>query len=155
MMNLIALWYLQDLSQVLLSERFLAPDLFLFFLFYRVTKNPREASSVIWVALVAGLLWDFRWTALPGFTATAYASLAALFFIIWNHVPYSGRNAVLFSLLALAAQFFASLARFLFWGGFRGFLTGALAFQLFSAVPVIIAAALAAAAEMDEDNAGP
>lgn len=155
MMNLIALWYLQDLSQVLLSERFLAPDLFLVFLFYRVTKNPREASFVIWVALVAGLLWDFRWTTLPGFTATVYALLATLFFVTWNHVPYSGRNAVLFSLLALAAQFFASLVRFVSWGGFRGSLTGAVVFQLFSAVPVIIAAALAVTAGMDDDDAGP
>jgi len=153
MMPLIGLWYLQDLFQALLSERFLAPDLFLVFLIYRVTKNPREASPVIWPALVGGLLWDLRWTSLPGFTGAVYAFLAALCVVAWNHIPYPGRNAGLFFLLAFSTQFFASLVRFIFWGGFRGSLTGALVFQLCSAVPVIIAAALAVAAGMDEDNA--
>jgi len=97
MMPLIGLWYLQDLFQALLSERFLAPDLFLVFLIYRVTKNPREASPVIWPALVGGLFWDLRWTSLPGFTGAVYAFLAALCVVAWNHIPYPGRNAGLFS----------------------------------------------------------
>jgi len=97
MMPLIGLWYLQDLFQALLSERFLAPDLFLVFLIYRVTKNPREASPVIWPALVGGLFWDLRWTSLPGFTGAVYAFLAALCVVAWNHIPYPGGTPVFFS----------------------------------------------------------
>jgi cell shape-determining protein MreD len=153
MMSLVALWYIQDLFQALLSERFLVPDLFLVFLIYRMTKNPKEASSVIWPAFVGGLFWDLRWTALPGFTAAVYSLIAALCVVAWNRIPYPGRNAGLFSLMLFAAQASASLARFVFWGGFRGSLTEAFVFQLCAAVPVIIVAALTVAAGMRDENA--
>ena len=153
MISLVALWYIQDLFQALLTERFLVPDLFLIFLICRMTKDPREASSVIWPAFVGGLFWDLRWTALPGFTAAAYSLVAVLCIVAWNRIPYPGRNAGLFSLMLLAAQAFVSLARFVSWGGFQGSLTEAFVFQLCAAVPVIIVMALTVAARMSDENA--
>ena len=152
MIPVIFSWYVQDLFQVLLSGKFLVPDLFLVFLIYRMTGDPKDVHSVVWPAFVGGFLWDLRWTALPGFTAAVYSLLAGVCVVVWNQVPDSGRNARLFLVLVLSAQVLAGLVRFISWGSSRGALVGALTFQQFSALPVVIVAALMVAAGVDKDN---
>ena len=152
MVPVIFSWYVQDLFQVLLSGKFLVPDIFLVFLIYRMTREPKDVLSVVWPAFVGGFLWDLRWTALPGLTAAIYSLIAGVCVVVWNQVPDSGRNARLFLVLALSAQILAGLVRFISWGSSRGALVEALAFQQFSALPVVIVAALMVAAGVDKDN---
>ncbi|MDO9508148.1 MAG: hypothetical protein Q7I97_02195 [Thermovirgaceae bacterium] len=151
MISLAAVWYLQDLLQVMFSGRFLVPDLFFLFLVFRLAVVSRDVPAIVWPAFLGGLLWDFRWTALPGLTATAYAVAAAACALIWNHIPDSGRTPRLFWVLALCGHLLTGFARFMAWGDGRSALFGVFAVQQVAAVPLLLIAVLVVSAR----SAGP
>lgn len=148
MIPLAAVWYLQDLLQVTFSGRFLVPDIFFLFVIFRIAVVTRDVPAVVWPAFLGGLVWDLRWTALPGLTAAAYAFSAAACVLVWNHIPDSGRTPRLFLTLAICGHLFIGLARFLAWGESRSDLFGVFALQQIAALPVILAVLLVVSARL-------
>ena len=143
MIPLAAVWYLQDLLQVAFSGRFLVPDLFFLFVVFRLAVVTRDVPAVVWPAFFGGLLWDLRWTALPGLTALAYAFSAAVCALVWNHIPDSGRTPRLFLILAVCGHLFIGIARFMAWSESRSDLLGFFALQQIVALPVVLIAFMA------------
>lgn len=148
MLSTAAVWYLQDLCQVMFSGRFLVPDIFFIFLVFRVATVSRNVPSAVWPAFLGGLLWDLRWTALPGLTATTYAISVAACAMVWNHIPESGRNPRLFALLAFCGHLFIGVVRFMAWGDGRSALYGVFAVQQFASLPLLLVAFLVASARL-------
>ncbi len=152
MVSIAAVWFLQDLLQVLVSGRFLVPDIFLLYVLFRMTRSSGDVPSIVWAAFAGGLLWDLRWTALPGLTASLYSFFSAVCMVVWNHIPGSGRNASLFLILAISSQVMTSLVRFLTWGSSREALAGVLVIQLLSSIPFLVIAALAVSSGAEDDD---
>ncbi len=152
MASLAAVWFLQDILQVLLSGRFLAPDIFLLYILFRMARTSGDVPSIVWGAFAGGLLWDLRWTTLPGLTASLYSLFAAACMVVWNHIPGSGRNPTLFLLLALSSQAITGLVRFLTWGSSRDVLAGVFVVQLLSSIPFLVLAALAVSSGAEETD---
>lgn len=146
MISLAAVWYLQDLLQVMFSGKFLVPDLFFLFVVFRIAVMTGNVSSVVWPAFLGGLVWDLRWTALPGLTAAAYAFSATVCVLAWNHIPDSGRTPRLFLILAICGHLFIGIVRFLAWGNGRSDLFGIFAVQQIAALPIVLVALLAVSA---------
>jgi hypothetical protein len=137
-------WLSQDVLQVLAMGFFLIPDLFLLGLLAGIALFPPRGSggaALIWSAFGGGLLWDLRWTSLPGLTASTDAAAVALVLWIWGRTPPSGRNAWLFSLLALGAHFCVGAIRFAASADTPAALRMALVQQL-TAVPIVALLAL-------------
>jgi hypothetical protein len=152
MVALAVVWYLQDLLQVLFSGRFLVPDLFFIFLVFRLAAVSRDVPSTVWPAFLGGLLWDLRWTALPGLTAGSYAFAAASCALAWNHIPDSGRTPKLFLVLAVSGHLFIGIAKFMAWGDSRSALLGIFAVQQMAALPLVLTALLAVSARSAGNN---
>ncbi|MCF7934924.1 MAG: hypothetical protein K9L28_01070 [Synergistales bacterium] len=93
-------WYAQDLLQVLLARGFFVPELFFLALFFQGVTEEYDLSTLIWSAFLGGLLWDLRWSGLPGFTSVLYVAILTVGFGIWSAIPRQARTAMIVVLIA-------------------------------------------------------
>ncbi|NLX84683.1 MAG: hypothetical protein GXZ00_03580 [Synergistaceae bacterium] len=118
MISLTVIWFLQDFIQVFLMGFFIVPDIFLMsLLFVALLPGTIKEKQVllIWVAFAGGIIWDFRWTNLPGLTAAINAGLVSLSCYTWRKLPAQGRTVVLFAFILTASILFSGLAHFVLW----------------------------------------
>ncbi len=118
MIYLIAAWFLQDFVQVFLMGFFIVPNIYLMLIILMsllpMTKKERQIM-LIWAAFAGGLIWDFRWTNLPGLTAAINGGLAALSCLLWQKIPAQGRTVVFFAVILTGATLFSGFAHFALW----------------------------------------
>lgn len=115
-MTLALVWLLQDFLQVLATETFIVPDLFLFALLASRASQRLTPQGLLWSAFVGGLLWDGRWTGLLGFSSLLYVVAIWAFLSLWGRIPQTGRSSLLLSLIVFALHLFVGLGHFLSWG---------------------------------------
>lgn len=118
MICLIATWFLQDFIQVFLMGFFIVPNIFLMLLLLislLPTTKKEKQILLVWVAFAGGVIWDFRWTNLPGFTAAINAGLVSVACYTWYKIPAQGRTVVFFTFILTASILFSGLAHFLLW----------------------------------------
>jgi hypothetical protein len=148
----IVTWYFQDLLQVLFPGSLVVPDMFFIVLAYRVASPARDVHEIIWPAFAGGLLWDLRWTALPGMTAAIYAFSLTLCIIAWNRIPDSGRNPRLFFLIAAGGHILIGIIRIIATGENAGSFAGSLAVQQVIALPLLLVAAMILSSRMTDSD---
>lgn len=118
MIYLIATWLLQDFLQVFLMGFFIVPNIFLMLLLLMsLLPAVRKEKQIflIWIAFAGGLIWDFRWTNLPGLTAALNAGLVAGACFLWYKIPAQGRTVVFFTFILIASILFSGFAHFVLW----------------------------------------
>ena len=115
-MTLVLIWLLQDILQVLATETFIVPDLFLLGLVSFGASRRLEPQSLLWSAFAGGLLWDARWTGLLGFSALLYVAAIWLFLSLWGRIPQAGRSPILLGFVALGLHLAVGLGHFFSWG---------------------------------------
>ena len=118
MIYLIATWLLQDFLQVFLMGFFIVPNIFLMLLLLMsLLPAVRKEKQIflIWIAFAGGLIWDFRWTNLPGLTAALNAGLVAAACFLWYKIPAQGRTVVFFTFILIASILFSGFAQFVLW----------------------------------------
>lgn len=118
MIYMVAVWLLQDFVQVFLMGFFIVPNIFLMMLLLLsllpATRKERQII-LIWTAFAGGLLWDFRWTNLPGLTAALNAGLVAASCFLWYKIPAQGRTVVFFTFILIVSTLFSGFAHFALW----------------------------------------
>ena len=118
MIYLIAIWLLQDFVQVFLMGFFIVPNIYLMLLLMiSLLPATRKEKQIIliWAAFAGGLIWDFRWTNLPGMTAALNAGLVAAACFLWYKIPAQGRTVVFFTFILIASILFSGFAHFALW----------------------------------------
>ena len=114
----VLLWMLQDFFQVFVMGIFLVPDIFLLSLIMLAVLHPAHKDRqvmLIWAAFIGGLVWDFRWTNLPGLTAAFNGGAVAAVAYFWYKAPVQGRTTLLFAFYALLVQAASGLVHYVFW----------------------------------------
>lgn len=114
----VCLWLLQDFLQVLVMGIFQVPEIFLLSLVLLAvlrTEHKERQVMLIWVAFIGGLIWDFRWTNLPGLTAAFGGGAVAVVAYFWYKAPIQGRTTLLFAFYALLVQVASGLLHYIFW----------------------------------------
>jgi rod shape-determining protein MreD len=87
----------RDLLQVVFSGTALVPDLAVLALVWLSVFRCEEPEPIYFHVFWAGLLWDLRWTGVPGMTSASYILTAALTAWVWSSIPPGRRaNPVLF-----------------------------------------------------------
>ncbi len=118
MIYLIAIWLLQDFVQVFLMGFFIVPNIYLMLLLMMsllpATRKEKQII-LIWAAFAGGLIWDFRWTNLPGLTAALNAGLVAASCWVWQKIPAQGRTVVFFTFILIASILISGFAHFALW----------------------------------------
>ena len=118
MIYLIAIWLLQDFVQVFLMGFFIVPNIYLMLLLMisllHATRKEKQII-LIWAAFAGGLIWDFRWTNLPGMTAALNAGLVAAACFLWYKIPAQGRTVVFFTFILIASILISGFAHFALW----------------------------------------
>lgn len=145
MITFVAIWLMQDIAQVLAMGFCLTPDFFLMaVLFYALSPNATKGrqSLLIWVAFLGGLLWDLRWTNLPGMTAAINSFAVTASCLIWAKTPAQGRSAPLFGAFLAASQLLSSLVYYLLWTVSNQVGVRQLIVQLLLSVPVVLITSL-------------
>ncbi len=97
-------WYLQDLLQVLGGSPFPVPEVFFLAVFSMFAAWETSPSQALWIGFAGGLLWDLRWTGLPGFTAALWSVPMGAVAILWQLIPAQGRHGAVFLLLAVGSH---------------------------------------------------
>ena len=118
MIWLIVVWFLQDFLQVFLMGFFIVPDIFLMLLLLiALLPAARKEKQIllVWLAFAGGIMWDFRWTNLPGLTAAINAGLVSVSCYTWRKLPAQGRTLVFFTFILTASILFSGLAHFALW----------------------------------------
>lgn len=114
----IVLWLLQNFLQVLIMGICTVPDMFMMSLImYAVLAQPHKDRQIvfIWIAFVGGLIWDLRWTNIPGLTAALNGILVSLACSFWNSAPAQGRSSLLFAAMLAFAQAVSGFINYIFW----------------------------------------
>ena len=109
----LAFWYLQDLFQVIFGGWAVAPDLFLTYLLSKGLTDERDYDIYLWGCFIGGLLWDLRWTGIPGFSASLYGAIFMVFRLLWTIIPKEGRVPALFLGFSSSALAVSAVARLL------------------------------------------
>lgn len=120
---------------------FIIPDIFLLsVLLFALMRSGNKDKQImlLWIAFVGGLLWDFRWTNLPGLTAAFNGVIVAVMASFWYKAPVQGRTTLLFALCTLTTQILSGVVHYFFWSvttqaALRQFLV-----QQILCVPVIV-----------------
>lgn len=115
---LIIIFLLQNFLQVFVMGIFIVPDIFLLsvMLCALCRSGGRDRQVLlIWTAFAGGLLWDLRWTNLPGLTAAFNSAVVAAAICYWYKAPAQGRTTLLFSVYALATQILSGLVHYFIW----------------------------------------
>ena len=118
MIYLIAIWLLQDFVQVFLMGFFIVPNIYLMLLLMiSLLPATRKEKQIIliWAAFAGELIWDFRWTNLPGMTAALNAGLVAAACFLWYKIPAQGRTVVFFTFILIASILISGFAHFALW----------------------------------------
>jgi hypothetical protein len=89
-------WLFQDFLQVFLSQNIPVPEYFLLFLLFRVLLQEENDKTAVWVAFTGGILWDLRWTGLPGLSSGLYVFVVLLISWLWHLFPATGRMTWVF-----------------------------------------------------------
>ena len=89
----------RDLLQVALSGVVPVPDFTVLALAWLAVSRSRDPEGLFLPAFAAGLLWDLRWTAIPGMTAVTYILAAATIAWLWARMSHGRGKPVLFFLL--------------------------------------------------------
>lgn len=138
---LLVVWLLQDCFQLLFMGICVVPDVYLLSVLF-MTLLPgvsrERQTKLVWAAFIGGLLWDLRWTNLPGLTASISGGVIGLVCFLWYKTPIQGRTTGTFAVLAVFCELLYSVVHFSFWTipsqtAVRQFLV-----QQFIAVPVIV-----------------
>ncbi len=138
---LLVIWLLQDFAQLLLMGICIVPDAFLLtaLLMALLPNTARERQvKLVWAAFVGGLIWDLRWTNLPGLTAAIGGGVIALACLLWQKTPVQGRTYVTFTIMSAGCELLYAGIHFFFWTipsqtAVRQFIV-----QQLMAVPVIV-----------------
>lgn len=118
MIMLAVVWLVQDFVQVFVMGLLMAPDIFLLSLLMMALLpgvSRERQISLIWAAFIGGLLWDLRWTNLPGLTAAVNCATVSLSCVLWQKAPVQGRTPVLFAFFAGFSALALGLVHFAFW----------------------------------------
>lgn len=100
----------RDLLQVAFSGTVLVPDLALLALVWLSVFRCEEPGSLFIHAFWVGLLWDLRWTGVPGMTSASYVMVTAVTAWVWSSLPPGRRtNPVLFFFWSSAAHALTSV----------------------------------------------
>ena len=112
------IWLLQDMFQVLAMGFMLVPELFLLVVVYKMVTgafSPERISAWIWFCFFGGILWDLRWGTYPGMSALINVAVIVFIYWIWGRTPSTGRNPLLFAVLAGIAVFMSGTAHYFAW----------------------------------------
>jgi len=140
MIALVVVWLLQDFFQVFTMGILIAPNVFLMSVIFMALKPRGEFENFgvfIWAAFLGGLVWDLRWTNLPGLTAAVNSAMTAAACIIWRKMPVQGRSVALFTIMTSVSMVVSGLVHFLFWTMPSQAALRQLAVQQLTGVPVI------------------
>ena len=77
---LLVIWLLQDFVQLLLMGICMVPDVFLLtalFMALLPDTTKERQTKLVWAAFIGGLIWDLRWTNLPGSRRRSVAASSA------------------------------------------------------------------------------
>ena len=138
MIALTVIWLLQDFFQVFTMGILMAPNVFLMsviFLALRPRGDNEKYGAFIWAAFIGGLIWDLRWTNLPGLTAAVNSAVTAMACIIW---PVQGRSVALFTVMITVSMVATGLAHSLFWTMPSQAALRQLAVQQLAGVPAVV-----------------
>lgn len=97
---------------------FIVPNIYLMLLLMiSLLPATRKEKQIIliWAAFAGGLIWDFRWTNLPGMTAALNAGLVAAACFLWYKIPAQGRTVVFFTFILIASILISGFAHFALW----------------------------------------
>ena len=118
----------------------IVPDVFLMtalFMALLPGVSGERQTKLVWAAFVGGLLWDLRWTNLPGLSAAIGGGVLGLICFLWYKTPAQGRTAGTFTVFAVLTHLLYSVIHFFFWTMPSGSAVRQLAVQQLMAVPVI------------------
>lgn len=117
------------------------PDIFFLGMSYRVMGDEQGKNkfiSSVWITFLGGLLWDMRWTSVPGITALGEVLALTLICVLWYRAPSAGRTPLLWAFMAGGAHLFLGLVRFLLWADTSSAALRLLTIQQLTAVPLIL-----------------
>ena len=110
-------WYAQDLLQIVMTQTFLAPEIYALALICCATVEYEPRMPLRWMAaaVVGGLLFDLRWVGIPGLSSALY--LCALFAArkLWFQVPAPNRRLLPFVVIAGGSVLLITPFRLFFW----------------------------------------
>ena len=109
-------WYVQDFLWILSSGKVLVPEIYLLALVFLSMFRTEDGVRTVWAAFIGGVLWDLRWTGLPGATSLLYVTTLMLVRWLWRSIPATGRTISLFGLLLWFSNMPITLARLFLWG---------------------------------------
>jgi len=109
-------WYVQDFLWILSSGKVLVPEVYLLALVFLSMFRTEDGVRTVWAAFIGGVLWDLRWTGLPGATSLLYVTTLMLVRWLWRSIPATGRTISLFGLLLWFSNMPITLARLFLWG---------------------------------------
>lgn len=135
------MWLLQDLLQVLIMGFSLVPDIYMLMLLgYALFPATDDAKlkKIIWATFFGGMLWDLRWTNLPGLTSCLGVIIIWLVNCYWRKVPAQGRSPVLFAFLLFVAQLALTLVNYMFWTIPNHVALRLISVQILLVIPLII-----------------
>ena len=115
---LFVVWILQDFAQLLLMGICMVPDVFLLtalMLALLPGVSRSRQTQYVWAAFVGGLVWDLRWTNLPGLTAAIGGGIIALACWFWQRTPIQGRSQTTFTFMCVGCELLYALAHVFFW----------------------------------------
>ena len=110
-------WYAQDLAQILMTQTFLAPEIFAVGLLNLATRSREPDSFWPWLiaAFCGGLLTDLRWIGVPGLCGALYTAAVLAARWLWYEVPSDGRKMIPYLIINGALCMVLSPPRLLFW----------------------------------------
>ncbi|MEG1602480.1 MAG: hypothetical protein RRY12_00120 [Cloacibacillus sp.] len=115
---LFVIWLLQDFAQLLLMGICMVPDVFLLAILFMALlpdTTCNRQTALVWAAFIGGVIWDLRWTNLPGLTAAIGGGVVGLACFLWQKTPAQGRSAGLFATMCIFCELLYAGVHFFFW----------------------------------------
>ncbi|MDO5115929.1 MAG: hypothetical protein Q4D58_07520 [Synergistaceae bacterium] len=135
------IWLTQDFAQLLMMGICIVPDLFLLSVLFMALApgaSRDRQTKLVWAAFLGGLIWDLRWTNLPGLSAAVGGGVIGLACFIWYKTPPQGRGTAVFTAIAAICELLYAGIHFFFWTIPSQTAIRQLMVQQLIAVPVII-----------------
>lgn len=114
---LVFAWYVQDIVQIMMTQTFLAPEIYLIALIWCVTQETQPRVPWRWfaAALGGGLLMDLRWIGVPGLCAALYTASVLAAHWAWFQIPPPSRRMAPYVVITALLCAVMTLSRLLFW----------------------------------------